>query len=454
MATSSHPLPKLPSPDFPLRLHRNGQWYKSVWNPREKKSEQFYFGAWQDDPKGERALKDPELGWLARRDAIKAGIDNVRVQPAADADLTLGNLMARFLAFKRGRVTSGELSLATLDGYLKAVQAFVTFQKASTPASGLRPEHFTAYARHLVEGRNLGRHARKRVITYINTFLRYGAKNGWISMPNAGTDWVAPATDRDSMRVAKARAGVKDNAERILTGEEIDALLDRSQPAFKAMILLGINCGLGPADLGRLRWHTIDLKRGTMCFPRPKTGVMRLGYLWKKTRRALKRVRTLKHNRIALVSQGDDALVFITRKNLPYYREVEVHRLVEVDGQRVRKLVGVKVDNAILRTFRRMARELELDGVTFYRLRHTFKTLGKKARDREALDLMMGHKDTTTGKIYDHEDIGWKRIRRVARSVHHKLWPHAKPTAGTPQSTNETAMHVVVGDNVEREEAA
>ena len=25
-------LPPLPYPDFPLRPHQNGQWYKSVWN--------------------------------------------------------------------------------------------------------------------------------------------------------------------------------------------------------------------------------------------------------------------------------------------------------------------------------------------------------------------------------------------------------------------------------------
>ena len=76
----------------------------------------------------------------------------------------------------------------------------------------------------MVEARTLGRHARKRVITYINTFLRYGAKNGWISMPNAGTEWATPATDQDSMRVAKARAGIKDYSDRILTGDCVEEM--------------------------------------------------------------------------------------------------------------------------------------------------------------------------------------------------------------------------------------
>jgi hypothetical protein len=108
-------LPKLPYEGFPLRRHRNGQWFKSVWNRRSKKSEQFYFGAFADDPKGERAMTDPVIGWLARREGIRAGIDNPRVQ-AVSGELTLGELMSRFLTFKRGKVTSGELSVATLDG--------------------------------------------------------------------------------------------------------------------------------------------------------------------------------------------------------------------------------------------------------------------------------------------------------------------------------------------------
>ena len=433
-------LPRLPRADFPLRPHRNGQWYKSVWNSRTKKPEQFYFGTWADDPKGERALKDPDLGWLARRDAIKAGIDNPRVDAVA-GDLSLGELMARFLTFKRGKVGSGELSLATLDGYLREVQAFVAFQKPGTPAGGLRPEHFTAYVKHLVGNRRLGRFARKRVLTYVTTFLRFGAKNDWITMPNTGVEWTAPATDPDSMRLARARAGVLDHSSRIATGEEIDRLLERSQPAFKAMILLGVNCGLGPADLGRLRWNMIDLTQRRLNFPRPKTGAPRVGFLWKKTIDALLRVRTLRHNRRALEKDGESPLVFITRKGLAYYREQEIHAEVDVAGRKEKKLVGIKIDNAVLSTFGRMVRELKIKGLSFYRLRHGFKTLGKRAKDKEALDLMMGHKDPSMGKVYDHEEIAWLRIKRVAQVAYRGLWPKIRLTEGKlpPMLTMEAA---------------
>ncbi len=428
-SVTSVSLPALPYPDFPLRPHRNGQWYKSVWSSRSKKTEQFYFGSWQDDPKGERAITDPEIGWLARRDAIKGGVDNLRVGTLTGDDLTLGELMAKFLAFKRDKARAGELSLATLGDYLSEIEAFVAFMKPGTPAGGLKPEHFGAYMANMTDQRKLGRHGRKRVRAYVTAMLHYGSKNGWISMPNTGTEWMAPATDPDSMRQAKARAGIKDYSDRVLSGKEIDLLLKRANPSFKAMILLGINCAMGPADIGRLRWDMIDLQRGRLIFPRPKTGAMRVGYLWSDTREALKRVRTLKHNRHAILKEGEHALVFLTRKGQPFYREREVRRIIEVDGRPLTKLVGVAIHNAISITFGRMARELRLSGVRFYRLRHTFKTYAKRARDKEAIDVMMGHRDTSTGKVYDHEEIGWRRVKRVARFVHRRLWADVKSTA-------------------------
>ena len=56
-------LPKLPYDGFLLRPHPNGHWFKSVWNRKIKKTEQFYFGSWADDPSGERAMKGTTTGW-------------------------------------------------------------------------------------------------------------------------------------------------------------------------------------------------------------------------------------------------------------------------------------------------------------------------------------------------------------------------------------------------------
>jgi hypothetical protein len=97
---------------------------------------------------------------LARRDAIKAGVDNIRVQPIG-VTLTLGDLMGRCLAHKLSKTRSEELSPATLGDYFREVEAFVKFMKPNTPRAGLRPEHFTAYMQNLMDNRKLGRHSRK-----------------------------------------------------------------------------------------------------------------------------------------------------------------------------------------------------------------------------------------------------------------------------------------------------
>jgi hypothetical protein len=44
-------------------------------------------------------------------------------------------------------------------------------------------------------------------------------------------------------------------------------------------------------DLARLRWRMIDLNLRRLDFPRGKTGQRRVGFLWRKTIRALLRVR-------------------------------------------------------------------------------------------------------------------------------------------------------------------
>jgi hypothetical protein len=229
-------LPSLPYPEFPLRPHRNGQWFKSVWNPRTKRSVQYYFGSWREDPTGEIALNDSTMGWLARWRKIKQGIDHL-VTPIVQGDLVLGELMKRYLEHNQARAAAGDLSLRTLGDHLREVNRFVSVFSPATPVASLRPEHFSQYMRHMVNERKLGRFARKRVRNYISAFFRFGARNGWYTLPNTGVDWAVPATDPDSMRLARARAGLPDHSQRVVTGKEIDKLLKRAQPAFQAMIL-------------------------------------------------------------------------------------------------------------------------------------------------------------------------------------------------------------------------
>ena len=423
--------PSKPHRDFPLFPHANGQWAKKFC--LNGKPSLRYFGRWMDDLKGQRALAD----YLARKDAILAGLDNLRVNTATNG-MMLGELMGKYLERRRTDMLAGELSPRTYGDYLAELQAFVNVTGAAAQVAALRPEHFAAYHKNLIEQRKLGRHARKRVIAYIKAMLNWGAGNGYYPAPTYGNEFTAPDTRPHAMRQAKAREGREDHSSRILTGEELEKLINAANPQFKAIILLGVNCGLGPADIGRLQWRNIDKATGQFDMPRPKTGTLRHGYLWKRTRKALTRVAKLKHNRTALEREGQKALVFLTRKGLPVYREREIIK----DGVSA----GVQVEQIVSNTFGKLTKALRLEGVTFYRLRHTFKTLGKKARDRDALNLMMGHREGSTGEVYDHEEIEFARIKRVALVVYRQLWPKQKREASTRQ--RQRRLRLVGGSHV------
>jgi integrase len=399
--------PKKPYPSFPLFANQNGQWCKKV------KGKPYYFGSWKDDLKGEQALQD----WRSREESIRAGLDNLRTQ-SVEEGMTLMELSTQFLADRRTRLLAGDLAASTYGDYLRECMGFVAETGKDGCVASLAPAHFQAFADTLVK-RKLGRHSRKRIIAYIKAMLNWGANNGYYPRPTYGTGFAVPDTSPDAMRQARARAGEPDYSGRVATGGEITKLLNASSAMFKGVILVAVNCGLGPADLGRLRWRHIDMKNGELRFPRGKTGVARKGYLWKKTRKVLEGIAKTRCNREALAKQGQEALVFITRENRPLYREFEIIK----DNVSV----GVRRENAVSSLFAQRVRELKLDpGLTFYRLRHTFKTLGKRAKDRDALNLMMGHKEGTTGAIYDHEEISADRIRRVAMAVLRGLWPKPK----------------------------
>lgn len=412
--------------------HPNGQWYK------KHKGKPYYFGAIKDDPTGDAAIAELAERWPG----ILAGTDHLRRLASSSGGMNVGELFGRYIAQRRIDLKAGTLSGQTFGYYCTELEWFVEWIKAGTPVASLKPEHFAGYVQHLIEGRKCGSHARKRVIATIKTMFRWGAGNGHCPLPNFGTVFKAPSTTKQALRREKARAGAVDHLDRIVTGDEIDKLLAIMQPNMRAITLLGINCGLGPADIGRLRWR--DIKAECMLvYPRPKTGNRRVVYLWKKTRDALTRIRTLKHTAEAIAREQDDALVFITKKRQPYYREREV---VE-NG----KVVGIKIDNAVSITFTRAAKKLKMEGVSFYRLRHTFKTLGKRAKDRDALNLCMGHKTNSVEEGYDHEQIPFKRTIRVCRVVLRRLWPKPKKQKATDGQTHPPMK---IADDGERDAAA
>src|SRR5262249_52686696 len=62
----------------------------------------------------------------------------------------------------------------------------------------------------------------------------------------------------------------------------------KPKPTLRAMLLLGVNCGLGNHDCPLLPLSALDLDAGWINVPRPKTGIARRCPLWPETVVALR----------------------------------------------------------------------------------------------------------------------------------------------------------------------
>src|SRR5215470_10000031 len=84
-----------------------------------------------------------------------------------------------------------------------------------------------------------------------------------------------PRPSKKVLRLARNERGTK-----MFEEAEVRALLAEAGVQLKAMILLGVNCGFGNADVGTLPLSALDLNSGWVSYPRPKTGVTRRCWLW------------------------------------------------------------------------------------------------------------------------------------------------------------------------------
>jgi integrase len=380
-ATGKAAKPAKPYADFPLFPHATGRWTKKI------RGRLVYFGPWSD-PDGALAK------YLEQKDALHAG----RKPREASAGLTVKDLCNSFLNAKRAAVNSGELTNRSWADYKAACDLIVTHFGKRRLVSDLDPEDFAALRRKLAA--KWGPTTLGNVIQRIRVAFKFASDQNLIDRPVPyGQGFKRPS--RKVARVHRAKLGPK-----LFTAEEIRRLLAAATVHLRAMVMLGVNAGLGNADCGRLPQRAVDLDAGIIDFPRPKTGIPRRCVLWAETVEALRDSVAKRPNP---KNEGDAGLVFITKYGLSWAKD--------------------DTDQTLSKEFGKLLRSQHIDGrkgLGFYTLRHVFRTVADESKDQPAVDFIMGHEIPHMSSVY-RETISDERLKAVAKYVHEWLFGGPAP---------------------------
>jgi integrase len=374
--------PAKPYPDFPLTPHPAGQWCKKI------RGKLHYFGPW-DDPDG--ALEK----YLAEKDALHAG-RKPRPDPEA---LTIKEACNALLNAKQALVDAGELSPRSWTDYREVCDVLVKHFGKARLVADLRPDDFATLRTKLAE--RWGPVRLGNAIQRIRSVFKHALDADLIDRPvRFGPGFKRPSAK--TLRLHRAAGGPK-----LFTANEIRRLLSAASVQLKAMILLGVNAGFGNADCGNLPLSALDLERGQVDYPRPKTGIPRRCPLWPETVAA---VREALAARKEPKDPADAGLVFITKYGESWAKDV--------------------ADSPITKEMRKLLNATGVNGHrNFYTLRHTFRTVADESKDQPAVDYFMGHEVPHMSAVY-RETISDGRLRAVADYVRAWLFPTAAPQHG------------------------
>ncbi len=386
--------PSKPYKDYPLYAHASGRWAKKVRGVTR------FFGPW-NDPQG--AVNR----WLDQKDDLLAG----REPRAIGEGLTVRSLVNQFLETKEALVNAGELTGRHWeDCRLTGVTLVEVFGRSRLVAD-LRPADFQRLRKELTKGQGKKRRGRGPIaltneIGRARAFFNYAHKQGLIDRPVVfGDGFKKPS--RAVLRRERGRKGAK-----MFTAEQIRAMLAKAGLQLKAMILLGINCGLGNHDCALLPLSALDLKTAWLTYPRPKTGVERRCRLWPETVAALQE---------ALARRRESKLpnVFITRQGRPWTPKAKTG------------------DSPISKKTTKLLKDLKIHrpGLGFYALRHTFETIAGESKDQAAVDYIMGHAPHANdmSAVY-RERMTNRRLFQVAKYVRRWLRRKSSPKTLQPVS--------------------
>lgn len=373
--------PTKPYPDFPLFPHATRRWAKKI------KGRIHYFGPWAD-PMG-------ALGrYQEQRDDLYAG----RTPRTQGEGLTLRELANEFLSDRQHRLDAGEITQRTWNDYHRSCEKIIAAFGRNRLVQDLRPADFVQLRNSLAK--TLGPVALGNEVMRIRVAFNFAYQSHLVEAPIR----YGPTFKRPSNKVLRQQRAK--NPPKRFSADEIRCLLDNASTQMSAMIYLGINCGLGNGDLGRLPISAINFKTAWLNYPRPKTGVERTCPLWPETIAAIQAVMAC---RVQPKHEEDQHLLFVTKYGLSWYKPTS--------------------DNPISQEFRKHLNSTDLyrKGVGFYALRHSFETEAAESLDQVAVNYIMGHVPAANdmSAVY-REGISNERLQRVTDHV--RDWLFTKNT--------------------------
>ena len=374
--------PAKPSPDFPLFPHATGYWAKKI------RGKMHYFGPWAD-PDGASEK------YLEQKDSLHAG----RL-PRPDLNaLTVKDVVNGFLTMKLRLVEAGELKQRTLCGYKEACDAIMAAFGKQRLLDDIGPADFAALRNKLAK--RYGVYRLTNTMQIVRSVFKYAAEETGKQV-RFGPGFKRPA--KKTIRLHRVKQGPN-----LFTADEICCLIGSAGTPLAAMILLGINCGLGNSDVGNLPQSALDLENGWLDYPRPKTGILRRCPLWPET---LQAIREALAKRPEPKNPEHGGSVFITKRGGSWFKETQDGSA----GKEFRRLQDTP-DNPVAKEFSKIRRALGINGKRgFYGLRHSFRTIADKAKDQAACDFVMGHARGDMASIY-RQEIDDERLRAVTDYV-------------------------------------
>lgn len=371
--------PSKPYPEFPLFPHASGQWAKKI------RGKMYYFGVWAD-PEAARE------SYLKQKEDLEAG----RKPREQTEGTTVKQVVNIFLDAKQALVDSGELAALTWRDYKTACDEIIGAFGKHRLAADLRPDDFGPLRKRMAQ--KWGPQRLSKTIQLIRCVFKFAYDAELIDRPiRFGPEFKRPS--KGVMRRQKAAAGPQ-----LFTATAIRRIIDAAGEQLRAMVLLGINCGFGNSDCGHLPLSAVDLKTGTIDFPRPKAGILRRCALWPETVAAL---RAALAKRTTPKREEHAGLVFVTRCGDSWHTGTPDGPLSRETGKLIRRL-GINGRKRL----------------GFYTLRHTFRTVADESKDQPAVDYAMGHEVPHMSSFY-REIISDNRLRAVADHVRKWLFPSA-----------------------------